>query len=112
LRWKKIRRWLPLESLRATSDASVSIEDAAIEEQRARLLRAAIAELPDELRRVVLLTEFSELRYDQIAEVLGIAPGTVASRRHRAVERLRLRLESLELTEVADEPRDARPIVV
>jgi hypothetical protein len=39
-----------------------------------------------------MLTEFSDLNYDQIAGILGIPAGTVGSRRHRAIRLLRERL--------------------
>jgi len=41
--------------------------------------------LPDKLRRVLLLTAFSELSYDAIVEMLPIPAGKVASRRHIAM---------------------------
>jgi RNA polymerase sigma-70 factor (ECF subfamily) len=66
--------------------AAVSATDASESE---RALRAAVDALPEKLRDVVLLTEFSELSYAQVAETLAIPPGTVASRRSLAVERLR-----------------------
>ncbi|ANM28624.1 hypothetical protein ABI59_01830 [Acidobacteria bacterium Mor1] len=65
-------------------------EDRALEAERAVEVREAVAGLPPDLREVLLLTELSELRYDQIAVTLGIAEGTVGSRRSRALKRLRL----------------------
>ena len=38
---------------------------------------------------VLLLAEFSGLRGAEIAQVLGIPAGTVASRKHHAMERLK-----------------------
>ena len=52
-------------------------------------LDAALAALPIELRAVVLLVDADELSYEQAAEVLGIPPGTVASRLSRARDALR-----------------------
>jgi RNA polymerase sigma-70 factor, ECF subfamily len=52
-------------------------------------LEAALARLPAELRAVVLLVDAEELSYDEAAEILGIPPGTVASRLSRAREALR-----------------------
>ena len=49
--------------------------------------------LPEDLRRVVVLCECSELTYDEIGAVLSIPPGTVGSRHHRALRLLRARLE-------------------
>lgn len=52
-------------------------------------LEAALAALPAELRAVVLLVDADELSYDEAAEILGIPPGTVASRLNRAREALK-----------------------
>ena len=57
--------------------------------ERARLLRAALLRLPYERREVLLLSRFGELRYDQIAEILGCSAGAVKLRVHRAVRQLR-----------------------
>lgn len=54
-----------------------------------RKLRAALRELPAVSRDVLLLSEFSGLRGHEIATLLGIPPGTVASRKHHAMERLK-----------------------
>ena len=55
-------------------------------------LRRAIGQLPDDVRSVVLLTEFAGLGYEQVAQALGIAEGTVGSRRNRALRLLRTNL--------------------
>lgn len=52
-------------------------------------LRRALGELPEELRSVVVLAEFQGLRYDEVSEVLEIPVGTVKSRMHAAIDRLR-----------------------
>ena len=44
---------------------------------------------PREQRAVFVLRVFEELSYAEIAEALGISPGTVMSRLSRARERLR-----------------------
>jgi RNA polymerase sigma-70 factor (ECF subfamily) len=55
-------------------------------------LRQALAELPDEMREIVLLRDFHDLPYAEIAMVLDIPAGTVMSRLHRARSALRKRL--------------------
>ena len=55
-------------------------------------LRRALAELPDEMREIVLLRDFHDLPYAEIATVLEIPTGTVMSRLHRARSALRDRL--------------------
>jgi RNA polymerase sigma-70 factor (ECF subfamily) len=61
-----------------------------VEERQVReRVRRAVDALPERLRRVVVLTELAELSYADVARVLAIPEGTVASRRHAAVRRLR-----------------------
>jgi RNA polymerase sigma-70 factor (ECF subfamily) len=43
-------------------------------------LDAALAQLPPEFRAAVVLRDVCTLDYDEIAEVLGVPPGTVRSR--------------------------------
>jgi len=52
-------------------------------------VRKAIEELPDAYREVIILREFEELSYEEIAQVLDCPPGTVMSRLSRARERLK-----------------------
>lgn len=56
------------------------------------LVTAAIAGLPDEARETLVLRDVEGLRYEEIAEVLGIPVGTVRSRLNRARTLLRERL--------------------
>ncbi len=46
-------------------------------------VRRAVAELPDEFRECVLLRDMEGLSYEEIGEVLELAPGTVRSKIHR-----------------------------
>jgi len=55
-------------------------------------LAAALDELPEEFRLVLLMFYFEELSYQQIAEQLEVPMGTVMSRLSRAKEHLRRRL--------------------
>jgi RNA polymerase sigma-70 factor (ECF subfamily) len=48
-----------------------------------------LARLPDQLREVLVLRYYHELSEREIAEVVGIPPGTVKSRLHHAVHTLR-----------------------
>lgn len=57
-----------------------------------RRLRAALCQLPAVSRDVLLLSEFTGMRGSEIAAALGIPAGTVASRKHHAMERLKLLL--------------------
>ena len=52
--------------------------------QRDQQLRHALAKLPDGQRQIVVLRDYMDLSYAEIAAVLEIAQGTVMSRLHRA----------------------------
>jgi RNA polymerase sigma-70 factor, ECF subfamily len=56
------------------------------------LVREAIQQLPVDFREVILLREYEELSYQEIASVLGCPIGTVMSRLARARSKLRLML--------------------
>ncbi len=81
-------RWLPLTD-RSTPRTATDPSDDLLAGERHDRLRKAVDDLPDKQRAVVMLCEFSELTYDQVAQALDIPAGTVASRRHQAVARLR-----------------------
>jgi len=52
-------------------------------------VRAAIQQLPLEYREIIILREYEELSYQEIAALLDCPPGTVMSRLARARSRLR-----------------------
>jgi len=93
LRRRKRWAWVPLESVRAALSAAHPEELATGEEEQARV-RAAVQGLPGDLRNVVLLCELTAMTYEQIGRVLSIPAGTVGSRRHRALEALRRKMET------------------
>jgi RNA polymerase sigma-70 factor, ECF subfamily len=64
----------------------------AVDEVDRERLAAAMAELPDEFRLVVVMFYFEELSYQEIAEQLEIPIGTVMSRLSRGKGHLRRRL--------------------
>jgi RNA polymerase sigma-70 factor (ECF subfamily) len=57
-------------------------------------LEAALSQLPNEFRVVLLMYYFEELSYHQIAQQLGLPIGTVMSRLSRAKGHLRRKLEA------------------
>ncbi|HEY5908807.1 MAG TPA: sigma-70 family RNA polymerase sigma factor, partial [Vicinamibacteria bacterium] len=59
---------------------------------QANAVRAALQELPDYMREVVVLRCSRELSFAEIAEVTGSPQGTLKARFHRAVLALRKRL--------------------
>ncbi len=59
-----------------------------IEEENKREVRLAISQLPESLRLVIQLKEFSDLDYKSIGKVLGISETNVKVRVHRARKKL------------------------
>ena len=68
-------------------------------------LRQALLKLSEEFREIILLREFAELSYQEIATLLGCAQGTVMSRLARARSKLRT-LVSVERTSAHRDMRD------
>jgi hypothetical protein len=54
-----------------------------------RDLERAISKLPEEQRAVILLVGLEGMRYEEVAEVLGVPVGTVRSRLSRGRDALR-----------------------
>lgn len=67
--------------------------DCVLDEERHRLIEAALAELPPGFKSVVVLRDVEDLSYEEIAEVLGLPLGTVKSRLLRGRESLRRLLQ-------------------
>ena len=58
-----------------------------------RRLAEAMAELPEHYRNILVLREYEDMQYDEIAAVLEIPIGTVESRLFRARARLKEKLQ-------------------
>jgi RNA polymerase sigma-70 factor (ECF subfamily) len=59
-------------------------EDHAGRQEEIAIVRRAVAALPPRLRDVLVMREYGELPYEEIAAALGIRRGTVMSRLNRA----------------------------
>jgi RNA polymerase sigma-70 factor (ECF subfamily) len=57
--------------------------------QQTALLQMAMYKLPEEKREVLVLARYQELKYEEIADLLGCEVGTVKVRVHRALKELR-----------------------
>ena len=106
LRSEKLRRHVSLDAPADAGDASRGTWASNVEqrrepvggwgvehqEERSQLLDA-LGRLDDQQRAILILRDSRGLDYDQIAEVLGIAVGTVKSRLFRARAALREEIE-------------------
>lgn len=82
------------EGVRATVEGATSEHAATRVEQRA-LLDRLLEPLDLELRAVLVLHEAEEMTVAEIAELLGIPPGTAASRLRRAREEVQSALQRM-----------------
>ncbi|KAF0241193.1 MAG: RNA polymerase sigma-70 factor ECF [Planctomycetota bacterium] len=71
------------------SNASPAPDARMDKDERAVIVRKAIGELPEEQQQVLLLAESKGMKYQEVAEVLGIPLGTVKSRMHAAMQKLK-----------------------
>jgi RNA polymerase sigma-70 factor (ECF subfamily) len=62
--------------------------------ERNEAVRRAVNALPPELRSVVVMKEFEDLTFQEIADTLGVPLSTVKSRLYTALKQLRMRLET------------------
>ena len=76
---------------------------AAEQSEEARLVQAAVAALPDEHRAVLELRFFAGASLDEIATLLGCPLGTVKSRLHHGLEKLRRGKNGVNLFAVSGE---------
>lgn len=76
-------------------DESPSPADIAENIELRNTIMCAIERLPEEQKKVVLLRDVYELKYEEVAFCLGIPVGTVKSRLHRARLLLRMYLTGL-----------------
>ena len=81
----------PFENLRVNERIEPEVH--LLEEYRKLGIRRAIASLPENQKLVFVMSHLEDMRYAEIAEVLGIAVGTVKSRMFAAVSTLRTLLK-------------------
>jgi RNA polymerase sigma-70 factor (ECF subfamily) len=95
----KVRGETSLEAQEETGGAQlISTSDARPDEEtegreRNEAVRRAVNSLPPELRSVVVMKEFEDLTFQEIADTLGVPLSTVKSRLYTALKQLRMRLE-------------------
>jgi RNA polymerase sigma-70 factor (ECF subfamily) len=83
------------EGTSTSLDAALDLGHAPSQQDSLKLrdLKMALDRLPDEQRTVVLLIGLEGMRYEEVADVLGVPVGTIRSRLSRAREALRDMLE-------------------
>ncbi len=91
-RWRRLRRLASLDIPGTLASEQAGADETLASEQQRRALQAAVEHLPERLRRVIVLCELGGMSYAEVAFVLQVPLGTVASRRNAALTRLRQRL--------------------
>lgn len=76
-------------------DESMTPERISINRELRDEIQAVIDKLPDEQKEAIVLREFQGFSYEEIAEIVGVALGTVKSRISRARRNIREELSNL-----------------
>jgi RNA polymerase sigma-70 factor (ECF subfamily) len=87
-RSSRLWRWIGIDAASDEASPAPTSEEALAKAQIRQRVRVAIEALPERLREVILLTEYSELTHQEIGTTLGIPAGTVGSRRNTAIAQL------------------------
>lgn len=74
-------------------------------------IMAALRRLPKRQRAVIVLRYFEDRPDHEIAEILGIAPGTVRSQTHKALASLRAAFAEAERSAGASSPASGRGVI-
>ncbi len=100
LRRKKIKRALSLDFLaegtlekERKSKERILASDGVLDDEKREVILNALQKLSQEHRQVIILREYEELSYAEIASYLGISVQAVKSRIFRAREELRILLK-------------------
>ena len=91
---------------RMLEDASRTPEEDALHAEQSVILHQAILRIPPPLRMVLVLHDMEELSTDLVATILGLKPGTVRVRLHRARLGVRQQMDRLR-AEAAGKPPSA-----
>jgi len=85
--------WEEMNEVDSHPDRGPSAFDAVESRDISRIVASAVASLPEEQREVIVLKEYQELTFLEIASVLGLPPSTVKTRLYRGLSQLRVLLE-------------------
>jgi RNA polymerase sigma factor (sigma-70 family) len=86
-RRKKILNFFSLDKL--SNEPFDEHNDSLEQKEEIQLLKKIINELPVKLKQTVLLTEFSDMSYEEVGKALGTPAGTVGSRKNKAISILK-----------------------
>jgi RNA polymerase sigma-70 factor (ECF subfamily) len=89
-----------IEDMRPDAGAALT------EREEAALVRAAVRELPDAYRALVVFRYYNEMTVPEISQVMSLPEGTVKRRLHEAVNLMRAKISRTVLPETSSNNRD------
>jgi RNA polymerase sigma-70 factor (ECF subfamily) len=92
--WRRRRQAVDLEAVNI-ADHTIDLESEVSRNQQAALVKQAIQSLPEQSRTALILREYHQYSYQEIAQTLDIPLGTVMSRLNYARSTLKKRLQPL-----------------
>lgn len=102
--FRQQKRWVALAAEDDSATHGPGPADEIARSEVSAVFRRALLELPLQHREIIALCDLEELPYHAVASILDCPIGTVRSRLHRARALLTIRLASLELVDLDDEP--------
>ena len=88
----RLDRMAPLDAAGKAASHGEDPGDALVREERARRVRAAIAQLPRKQRATLILRVYQDLSHEQIAEIVGCSVGACKANLFHALKKLRASL--------------------
>ena len=92
--WRRRHRTVELDAV-SLADQTIDLESQVSRNQQAELVKQAIQSLPEQSRTALILREYHQYSYQEIAQTLDIPLGTVMSRLNYARSVLKKRLQPL-----------------
>lgn len=83
---KKKQSVEPIDDGKEFMTGEADPEQQSIQKNNIELLKTALADLQDEKREALILSRFHNMKYDEIAEVMGCKVGTIKARIHWAIK--------------------------
>jgi RNA polymerase sigma factor (sigma-70 family) len=91
-----LRKRRPETEYEAEMSPVVAPIDTAQQSQEAQLLHSALMQISEDKREVLVLSRFQDLKYEEIAQMMGCEVATVKTRVHRALQDLKEIFHQLE----------------
>ncbi|MBZ5490943.1 MAG: RNA polymerase sigma factor [Acidobacteriia bacterium] len=91
-----LRKRRPETAFEPEMAPAIAPVDTAQQSQEALLLHSALMQISEDKREVLVLSRFQDLKYEEIAQLLGCEVATVKTRVHRALQDLKEIFQQLE----------------